>query len=93
MLWSGEGVRTMSALTIRDDIGSEELRRRARRERDGRVSARLIAIANALEGLDRASAARLAGMDRQTLRDWVRRYNAEGLPGYAIGPRQAAGRS
>ena len=47
-----------------------ELRRQARRERDGRVSARLIAIANALDGMDRASAARLAGMDRQTLRDW-----------------------
>ena len=56
----------MSALAIRDDISSEELRRQARRERDGRVSARLIAIANALEGMDRASAARLAGMDRQT---------------------------
>ena len=68
----------MSALVIRDDISSEELRRQARRERDGRVSARLIAIANALDGMDRASAARLAGMDRQTLRDWVHRYNAEG---------------
>jgi hypothetical protein len=56
----------MSALVIRDDIGSEELRRRARRERNGCVSARLIAIANALEGMDCASAARLAGMDRQT---------------------------
>jgi hypothetical protein len=38
----------MPALAIRDEIGSEELRRRARRERDGRVSARLIAIANAV---------------------------------------------
>jgi transposase len=80
----------MSALAIRDDIGSEELRRRARRERDGRVSARLIAIANALEGMDRASAARLAGMDRQTLRDWVHRYNAEGIAGLCN--RRAAGR-
>src|SRR5215472_18798968 len=53
---------TMCALAIRDDISPEELRRQARRERDGRVSARLIAIANALEGMDRASAARLAGM-------------------------------
>src|SRR5215831_10819211 len=69
MLWSGEGGPTMPALAIRDDISSEELRRRARRESDGRVSARLIAIANALEGMDRASAARLAGMDRQTLRE------------------------
>ena len=79
----------MAALAIRDDIGSEELRRRARRERDGRISARLIAIANALEGMDRASAARLAGMDRQTLRDWVRKE----LPGCAIGQRRDAGRS
>jgi transposase len=71
----------MAALAIRDDIDPEELRRRARREHDGRVSARLIGLANALEGMDRASAARLAGMDRQTLRDWVHRYNAEGIAG------------
>jgi transposase len=84
VFWGGGP--TMSALAIRDDIGSEELRRRARRERDGRVSARLIAIANALEGMDRASAARLAGMDRQTLRDWVHRYNAEGIAGLCNRP-------
>jgi transposase len=76
----------MPALAIRNDIGSEELRRRARRERDGRISARLIAIANALEGMDRVSAARLAGMDRQTLRDWVHRYNAEGIAGLCNRP-------
>jgi len=76
-----KGDTTMPALAIRDDIAPEELRRRARREHDGRVSARLIALANALEGMDRATAARLAGMDRQTLRDWVRRYNAEGIAG------------
>jgi transposase len=71
----------MAALAIRDDIAPDELRRRARREHDGRVSARLIALANALEGMDRTTAARLAGMDRQTLRDWVHRYNAEGTTG------------
>src|SRR6478736_8913090 len=76
----------MAALAIRDDIDTEELRRRARREHDGRVSARLIGLANALEGMDRASAARLAGMDRQTLRDWVHRYNAEGIAGLCNRP-------
>src|SRR6516225_5465796 len=86
MLWSLEREPTMPALAVRDDIGSEELRRRARRESDGRVSARLIAIANALEGMDRANAARLAGMDRQTLRDWVHRYNAEGIAGLCNRP-------
>jgi putative transposase len=77
----------MPALRIRDDISSEELRRQARREHNGRVSARLIAIANALDGMDRASAARLAGMDRQTLRDWVHRYNAEGIAGLCDRPK------
>ena len=77
----------MSALVIRDDISSEELRRQARRERDGRVSARLIALANALDGMDRAQAARLAGMDRQTLRDWVHRYNAGGIAGLCDRPK------
>ena len=86
MLWSGEGEPTVPALTIRDDIGSQELRRQTRRERDGRVSARLIAIANALEGIDRASAARLAGMDRQTLRDWVHRDNTQGIAGLCNRP-------
>ena len=48
----GDGGTAMPALVIRDDVGSEELRRQARREHDGRVSARLIALANALDGMD-----------------------------------------
>ena len=81
----------MCAVAIRDDISPRELRRQARQESDGRVAARLFAIANALEGMDRASAARLAGMDRQTLRDWVHRYNEEGIAG--LSNRVAPGRS
>ena len=87
MLWLGDGGTAMPALRIREDISSGELRRQARRESEGRVSARLIAIANALDGMDRASAARLAGMDRQTLRDWVHRYNAEGITGLCDRPK------
>ncbi len=70
-----------SALKIRDDLTALELRRWVRREARGRTAARGYAIANALEGMSRASAARLAGMDRQALRDAVVRYNAEGLKG------------
>ena len=70
-----------AALPIRDDRSPAALRRLARHERDGRVGARLVALANALEGLPREEAARLAGMTGQTLRDWVRRYNTEGLEG------------
>jgi hypothetical protein len=63
-------------LPIREDRDAAEPRRLARRERDGRVSARLLALANALDGLPREEAARLAGMTGQTLGDWVHRYNA-----------------
>ena len=74
-------------LMIRTDRDAAELRRLARRERDGRVSARLLALANALDGLPREEAARLAGMTGQTLGDWVHRYNAEGVEGLRDRPR------
>ena len=61
----------MAGLWIRDDMTPQDLRRLARSEKDTRVARRLLAIAGALEGLSREAAARLAGMDRQTLRDWV----------------------
>jgi transposase len=75
------------ALKIRDDLPAEALRRAARREKDGRAAARIYAIAHALDGLSRAEAARLAGMERQALRDAVVRYNAEGLAGLHDRPR------
>jgi transposase len=74
-------------LPIRADRDAAELRRLARRERDGRVSARLLALANALEGMPREEAARLAGMTGQTLGDWVHRYNEEGVEGLRDRPR------
>ncbi len=77
----------MPALAIGDEISSAELRRRARRENSGRITARLIAIANARDGMDRASAARLVGMDRQSLRDWVHRDNAAGIAGLCDRPK------
>jgi len=76
----------MAALAIRDDVAPDELRRRARHERDGRVGGRLIALANALDGMDRATAARLAGMDRG--RPCATGFTAtmrKGSPGYPIG--------
>ena len=68
----------MAALAIRQDLSPSELCRLARFEPDRRASMRLLAIANALEGMLRAEAARLAGMERQARRDAVIRYNAEG---------------
>ena len=74
-------------LKIKENRSPAELRRLARRERDGRVAARLYAIANALAGMSRAAAARLAGMERQALRDAVMRYNAEDLAGLRDRPK------
>ena len=68
-------------LAIRSDMTARELRVWARRERDPRAASRGFAIANALDGLSRTEAARLAGMERQALHDAVVRYNAEGLSG------------
>jgi transposase len=76
-----------AALTIRDDLAPEALRRRARHEPNRRASLRMLAIANALEGMSRAEAARLAGMERQALRDAVVRYDAEGLAGLYDRPK------
>ncbi len=71
----------MSALWIRRDRTPAVLRNLARSEPDARVARRLLAIANALGGMSRQAAAVSAGMDRQTLRDWVIRYNEHGLDG------------
>jgi transposase len=75
------------ALLIRHDIPAAALRRVARRETNGRVASRLLALANALDGLDRGEAARRAGMDRQTLRDWVIRFNDQGIQGLRDRPK------
>jgi transposase len=71
----------MPGLTIRKDRTPAMLRKLAKGEEDARVARRLLAIASALEGMDRKAAAEAAGMDRQTLRDWVVRYNEHGIDG------------
>jgi transposase len=77
-----------AALGIRTDVASPaRLRRLARRERNPRRATRMLAIAGALEGMSRAEAARLAGMERQALRDAVIRYNAEGVEGLRDRPK------
>lgn len=71
----------MAALTIRKDRTPVMLRKLAKAEEDARVARRMLAIANALDGMSREAAAQTAGMDRQTLRDWVMRYNENGIDG------------
>jgi len=71
-----------SAVKItRTDDTADALRGVAAKSNDGPQVRRLLAIALILEGQTRASAAALSGMDRQTLRDWVQRYNEQGVAG------------
>ena len=77
-----------TALEIRTDLASPaRLRAMAQGERNPRTATRMLAVASALEGRSRAEAARLAGMERQALRDAVLRYNAEGLEGLHDRPK------
>lgn len=77
------------AITRREYSGAG-LRALSSRCSDGAQVRRMLALAMVLEGRSRTEAAELNGMDRQTLRDWVHRYNAEGLEG--LKSRSAPGR-
>jgi transposase len=77
----------MALAITRPGLSAEELRVAARRTKDSDQARRLLAVALVLEGTSRTEAARVTGMDRQTLRDWVVRYNAEGVAGLRDRPR------
>ena len=70
-----------SAVRLREDYSAEALRGLARRSKDVNQSRRLLSLAGVRDGMDRGAAARIGGMDRQTLRDWVHRFNASGPEG------------
>lgn len=78
------------SVRLRQDYSSLELRRLASRSKDANQSRRLLSLAAVLDGMSRADAARIGGMDRQTLRDWVHRFNHAGSDGlfdhWAAGP-------
>src|SRR5579863_5763470 len=67
-----------AALRLREDYSAEELRALARRSKDVNQSRRLLSLAAMRDGMDRGGAAKIGGMDRQTLRDWVHRFNGSG---------------
>ncbi len=77
------------AITITNlEYSAADLRRLMSKQKDGQVVRRLLALALIMEGWSRTEAAEQSGMERQTLRDWVHRYNAEGLAGLSsrVGP-------
>src|ERR1700758_3491542 len=80
-----------SAIRLRTDFSAQGLRHLAKQARSNNQSRRLLSLAAILDGMSRADAARIGGMDRQTLRDWVHRFNKEGPDGllddWASGPK------
>jgi putative transposase len=54
--------------------------------KDAAQARRLLAIAAVLDGNSRTESAKIGGMDRQTLRDWVIRFNEQGWDGLVNRP-------
>jgi len=76
-----------SPISLRIDYDATTLRRLAKRCRDTRQARRMLSLAAVYDGMNRTEAARVGGMDRQTLRDWVIRFNNEGPEGLTDRPR------
>ena len=74
------------AIAVRTEFTSKQLRGLAARVKDAAQARRLLAIAAVLDGNSRAEAAKIGGMDRQTLRDWVIRFNEQGPDGLVNKP-------
>ena len=79
-----------AAVELKGDWSSEEFRQLAAKAKDANQARRLLALAAIRDGQGRAEAARIGGMDRQTLRDWVHAINAKGPDGLIN--RKAPGR-
>lgn len=76
----------MLAVQLKQGHSAEEFRREAARTRDANQARRLLALAAVREGQDREASARIGGMERQTLRDWVHAYNDYGIAGLVNDP-------
>ena len=79
----------MAVAITRAEPDAAGLRHAAARAKDADAARRMLAIALVLDGRSRADAAQSCGMDRQTLRDWVHRFNEHGLAG--LSDRKAPG--
>src|SRR5918911_626618 len=70
-----------AAVRLRMDLSAGAFRRLAATTKNANQSRRLLSLAAVLDGMSRTEAARIGGMDRQTLRDWVHRFNERGPEG------------
>jgi transposase len=68
-------------IPLRSDFDAAALRGFARRSKDAPQARRLLALAAIYEGASRTEAARIGGVTRQIVRDWVVKFNAHGPEG------------
>jgi len=68
-------------VALRADFDGAKVRAAVKCAKDGAQVRRLLAIAAVYDGVSRTEAAARGGMDRQTLRDWVHRFNSDGPEG------------
>jgi transposase len=74
-------------------LSVEQLRAAAQLARNTKQGLRILAIAMVLDGHGRHEAAQACGMERQTLRDWVHRYNGLASAGSPTAPAAGAPRA
>ena len=74
-----------AAVPLRQDLSADELRLLAKRSENAGQARRLLSLAAVLDGMSREAAAEIGAMDRQTLRDWVHRFNEKGPEGLING--------
>ena len=77
-------------IPLREDFDAFQVRSHASRCDNGNQARRLLSIAAIYDGMSRADAAHIGGMDRQTLRDWVHRFNDHGPDGLIDGKAPGA---
>jgi hypothetical protein len=82
----------MTVAVTRRELSASELRREAVRCRDVAAARRMLALALVLEGSSRETAARAAGMGRQTLRTGCTATTKKASPACATGPAPGASR-
>ena len=71
----------MPAIPLSSDHTGDWFRAQACETKDAKQARRLLALAAIKDGFSRLEAAKIGGMDRQTLRDWVHRFNEHDLDG------------
>ena len=72
-------------IPLRDDFDAAEVRREAKKSKDGGQARRLLALAAIYDGSTRREAAKIGGVTLQIVRDWVLKFNAHGPSGLIAG--------